>query len=193
MVDPYVYIKEIKEWWTVPERSCFHHCCSLVTSQQITFNKGRQIRQALYKLSKNHGYKGHLTPKFIKELTPEQLQATGLTSERCQTLKDLADIGETKNIDDYAKVVGVGVWTIKGTKLSCGTDDHIVLYEDKWIRQRIGQLVGKATVTEAEAKEIFKTTWPQHESLMSYFLWRCKQSGIDKLMRSRALSRSDFV
>ena len=195
MMDPYYQIKATREWWGNPCPSAFHHICSMVTSQEISFSKGRDIRKQLYSLSESHGYGPVLVPKFILNLGKERLSTTGLSESRCQTLIHAAIVG-SQNIDNnpdiYSDIKGIGPWTIKGTKLLLGIDENIVLYEDKWIKQRLGQLVDKRIVTETEAKNTFKL-WPGHESLMSYFFWRAKPSAIDKMKSSQPLTRDDFV
>ena len=186
-MDPFAYAKALRPWWEVPKHSFFHHICSLITSQEVRFEQGRKIRQALYKLCG-----GELTNDIINKLSDAQLLSTGLSPSRCETIRQLAQI-DTKDVEAYAKIKGVGPWTIKGAKLLAGLDDHIILYEDKWIRQRVGQIIGKKMASESEVRNMFETVWKGNESLMSYFLWRIKSSGVTKLMRNQSLERSDFV
>lgn len=197
MTDPYAGIKAMCTWWDIRSSGNdatlqFHHVISLVTSQEVAFAKGRQIREALYAYTTDH----ILTPELVRSLTHEQLQQTGLSASRIETVKQLAALDDHKSLDAvaaYAKISGVGPWTIKGVKILCGLDDHVILHEDRWIRKRLAELIGRSgEVTQAEAKQLFEQ-WKGHESLMSMFLWRIKPSGIQKWRSGTTLTKDDFI
>lgn len=200
MSSPYVEVEVTRKWWQQPQYSLFHHVVSLITSQQIKFAQGRKIRLALYELCRQYlRRQGHsidakalveLTPAFIQSLSDTELRGTGLTFERCRTIQALANVKE-HTLTEYAKVSGVGAWTLKGTMILCNLDPHVILHEDSWIRDRLGEMVDHP-VDEDEVKDIFKL-WKGHETLMSYFLWRIKPSGIRRLLARQPLERTDFV
>lgn len=190
-MDEYDEIRATRQWWGTPVPSVFHQICSLVTAQEVSFAKGRAIRQKLFQLSEAMGFGGVLGREFVLGIGKDKLVETGLSPSRAETLLEAAGLPEGEP-DSYAVVRGIGPWTIKGTKLLLGQGDNIVLSEDKWIRQRLGQMVGQKIVTEAQAQTMFQQ-WAGHESLMSYFLWRAKPAAIDKLLTHAKLTRDDFV
>ncbi|CAH6418872.1 DNA-3-methyladenine glycosylase [uncultured virus] len=195
MGDPYAVVKESKPFWCLQERPMFHHLVSMVTSQEIAFAKGRAIRIQLYKMAEAATGHGILTQQFIASLDVETLKKMGLAEHRCELVKYLATIPSKSHADDlnaYAVVRGVGSWTIKGLQIIFNLGPNVILYEDKWIRKRLGEMIGQGEVTEKRAAELFKT-WPGQESLMSYFLWRIQPSGIQKLLQNEPLLRADFV
>lgn len=177
-----------KHWWQLPHRPIFHHLISLICSQEVKFAQGRKIRQAFYKFSPE----GIISRQLIQSLTDDQLASTKLAKSRCKVVRKLADIPEG-NIEEYQQVDGVGPWTIKGLKILAGLDQKIILFEDKWIRQRLSELVDHDKILpERVVKDIF-SHWPGNESMMSYFFWRIQPSGIRKLKSGENLIRDDFV
>lgn len=196
MVDPYAIVNDSRKFWEIPPKPVFHHLISLLTSQEVKFSIGRKIRHSLYAISSAVGCNGVITPELILSLTDQQLSSTGLSPQRCITAKELARFSyEVKTIDDYAKINGVGQWTIKGLKILFNLDSRIILYEDKWIRKRLAelhQLPPRTVLTPIQAKDLFKP-WEGYETLMSYFLWRIKPTGINRIIQRQPLTRDDFV
>lgn len=174
-------------------RDIFENLVSLITSQQVKFEKGRRIRKTLYEL-----VNGVITPTTIKLTSIDELCATGLTRPRAIAIKRLADVhvqNDDELMNEVSRIPGIASWTLKGAQLLTYDPTlvrNIALYEDMWIRKRLGEYKKQMFPLSLKAsKEMFATF--QNPSLVSYFLWRIQPSGIQKILRNELLLRTDFV
>jgi 3-methyladenine DNA glycosylase/8-oxoguanine DNA glycosylase len=224
MGDIYTDIIAFRHLWELPPKPVFHHLASLICSQEVSFNIGRHIRHKLYDLASHHNKEGIVTPNFIvmyahllpttglsvnrietlvaaAKLTIASIIDYHVEDSKCTVNDvDLLDNQTTYDlIDNYKAVKGIGPWTISGLKVltqfvNNNTSKTVSLHMDKWIRQRVSELVGKPSIlSEKDVLFIFNSTWPNHQTLMSYFLWRIKSSGITKMLTGVELTQDDFV
>lgn len=167
----------------------FHHLVSLVTGQQVSFEAGRQIRQELYKLCGTP-----YCPHAIKQTDLSTIK--NLTPARIFTIKAIATAylnGHHENIIDYSIIIkGVGSWTIKGAYILTETSYNQSLYEDAYIKKRLSE-IHNHKMTLADCKDWFKIVPEDSRSIVSYFLWRVKPSGVEKLRYGCDLDQCDFL
>lgn len=166
--------------------SSYHQLISLVTSQQISFEAGRNLRKQLYL---EVGYP--LTPQNIssinlsKYLTPaKQFTVRAITEMALLDNNDL--INRVKNIK------GVGPWTLKGAYILTEVSQEEPLFEDAYVRKRLSEIFG-LTIGIKEAKTFFDTLPDNKRSIVSYFLWRIRKTSTWKVSRGERLERSDFL
>lgn len=169
--------------YEMPKKSYFENLVSLITAQEVRFKVGRNIRKKLYTLVNT------ITPQTIGLLSIDLLQSIGLSKLRAQTLINLA-----KTNDDT--INGIGPWTIKGAKLLTYNVNSlecqgIALYEDMWIRKRLGELLGQKTLKISKSKEFFDGL--SNPAIVSYFLWRIQPHGIAKILIKQELTLEDFI
>lgn len=104
-------------------------------------------------------------------------------------------------LDEIRNISGIGDWTynaliIMGHTSSNQEDSNIFLKEDAWIRKRLAQLVyGKPkSINQKEADTLITDQKePLNKTKMSQFLWRIKESGINKIRDNKQLLREDFI
>jgi 3-methyladenine DNA glycosylase/8-oxoguanine DNA glycosylase len=205
MSDIYDIVQATRIYWELPPRPMFHHIISLIIAQEISFALGKKIRSNLYKHSEAVGHRGYITPNYILSNT-DYLSKQGLRKRRVDTIIEIAEIAkdnpylsEIELLERISTISGVGEWTISGAQvlMQFAIDDipyNITLHTDKWIRKRVSQLADSDSILSSrKTKEVFDERWPDHQTLMSMFLWRIKISGIDRLKRGKELRREDFL
>lgn len=170
-----------------PQMGSFHHLVSLVTSQQVSFDVGRQIQ---YDLTSVAGRP--LNPDLI--LSTDLSKIKNLTSARIFTIRSLAMASKTQdNIIEYARnIKGIGPWTVKGAYILTETSHTESLFEDSYIKKRLGEIVG-FEMNRKNAKMWFEIVPENYQSIVSYFLWRIKPSGTEKIRLKQQLTRDDFL
>lgn len=184
-----------RTYWEVKRKSYFHNIISLITSQEVSFQKGRQIRQKLYEIIKSDEF----TKENIKNISDKDLITIGIKNSRIVCIREISEL-KIHNEETCIKIKGIGPWTIKAASILSSTsfdeaeNTGIILYEDKWIRKRLSELVGcNKILTEKETISFFEANVKGHYTLLSYFLWRIKPSGVKKWKNGDILEREDFV
>lgn len=155
-------------------------------SSTVSFNVGRNIRRQLYTL---YGY-----PLKRDVILNADINIKGLTPERTQVLKTLANIDDDRNVkevlEDYKQLKYVGIWTCGAIQILMDLDDHVNLSSDAYIRKNISLYVGKKMM-EKECHYYINTTTEQTK--VCYFLWRIKTTSICKVRQHQLLIKDDFI
>lgn len=168
--------------------SLYHHLISLVTSQQVKFETGRQIRRQLY----SHCYP--LDPNIIVNLDLSRIRC--LTTARIYIIKNITKAALNGNEDllEVAKgIIGVGSWTIKGALILTERSPTEALHEDSYICKRLTEIYG-FEIDKPMCRTFFMGVTETNLSITSYFLWRLKSSGCQALIaKDRELTKDDFL
>lgn len=165
----------------------YHHLISLVTSQQVKFETGRQIRQQLYQ------YCYPLDPTTVGQIDLSTIN--GLTTARIYIIRSITNAALNNNTDliNVAReIVGVGPWTIKGALILTERSHTEALFEDSYICKRLAEIYN-FDVDRAVCRAFFRQINENNRSVVSYFLWRIKRSGCMKLRTCDELTRDDFL
>lgn len=170
-----LYVNKYKKYYLQPIQNEFHCYCSLITSQRVRFQTGRNIRRKLYELC---GY-----PLTIDAVQGMDLSSTGLTTQQREAIQALCD-GVTLN-----EIKGIGKWTHKGVQILMQSDHNVNLYEDSYIRTRLSEYNGLKS--SKECRDFIALA--DEETYVSYFLWRITPIGIIKVKDGQKLSRDDFI
>lgn len=170
--------------------SCYHHTISMITAQQIKFEAGKSLRQTLYNIA---GYP--LKPENIRGANLKDIKY--LTHAKLFIIKAVTEIALAKPSDDdfmmkIAGIQGIGPWTLKGVLILTEKSPSEALYEDAYIKKRLGNIYGKK-MSVTDCKLFFQVIPENSRSIVSYFLWRLKDSGAEKVRNNRLLERNDFL
>lgn len=175
--------------YQLPQRcSAYHHIISLIVSQQIKFESGRQVRKTLYERA---GFP--LTPINVSKLDLTNIKY--LTPAKIFTIKSVTDAALEDEFDlifRISYVKGIGSWTVKGAYILTETSFYEALYEDSYIKKRLGEIL-TTNIQLRNCKEFFERIPENNRSVVSYFLWRIKKSGCEKVRNGLALTRDDFL
>jgi DNA-3-methyladenine glycosylase II len=187
-----------KEYYSIPQKTMYHNAVSLVVSQRISFKASRQIRKKLYE---KHGVQTdenikqtNYDPTIIQNLDLTEIGIGGKMAESIMEITSLAIKKSNADIEltDISSIKGIGPWTINAIKILHQMDTNIFLSEDSWIRKRLSQIMGLPTVLTKNQLDKFTENW-EHKTQISLFLWRLQNSGVDKMIRCKSLTRDDFV
>ena len=131
---------------------------SLIISQgPCSFKRSREIRSKLFS-------------KIGNDFTREEFEKNGLPyirsflSRRKQEL-----LTQITSAPQWATLAGIGPWTRKAHEIMCGTDQHISLTEDSYIRKRM-----KGIITWSQIPDGWQTR-------VSRLFWRLTEAGSDYL------------
>lgn len=180
-------IIKTKTYWTTPKKSLFHNTISLITSQQISFQKGREIRQKIY--AKINSFE--ITHENLKKLSRDDFMNYGIDEKRVNTITELLKI-KNLTIEKISKLKGIGSWTIKSLKI-LNDEPNILLSEDYWIRKQMSKLINLPKVATIKEIENQTKNYEHDKSELTKFLWRIKDTGIDKIKENKELLREDFL
>lgn len=122
-----------------------------------------------------------------------QTTTTVISSETNNMDKCHALHGRRQKWNKWFALKGVGEWTKKGLAILCGTDSRVVLFEDLWIQRRLRELFGVRN--NKQALDLFRRSWPNDKSLVSYFFWRLRPAAVAKIHSGALLSLTadDFL
>jgi 3-methyladenine DNA glycosylase/8-oxoguanine DNA glycosylase len=209
---------ETKQWWLQPTRSLLHNSISCIISMRIPFQKSKEIRQKIYNSIGKEG-KIEITKENFT-FKDKTLLEYGLSKDQIRIIKEILSIVNKKSenkeqlitesclatsgrdksnkldlltIKDLTKIKGIGVWTIKAVKILMNEDPDVSLEQDYYVRKILSRLYGyQKVITETEARKILQT-WNGNRSQISYFLWRLKETAIEKILENQKLERHDFL
>ena len=177
---------QTKEYWMIPQKSIFHDLISLIISQKISFEQGREIRKKLYDY-----VKGDYTPELLSKIS----QSTWKNTFQIDGLKFLCiqEIIRHSNdlLNNLNNIRGIGIWTKKAICIMHNLSNDIFLFEDYYIRKQLGKLLDISHLSNNEANMLSKD-W-KNKTIISKFLWRIKDSGINKIKDDKKLEKEDFL
>lgn len=188
---------EVLPYITLKERSLFHNIISLVISQRVRFQVGRDIRNKLYELLLSD----NITIKGISKLSDKELKKIGIEQYKIDIIRYIVmiykpELSVVELLQQLCEIKGIGIWTIKSLKILNDLDNETFLSEDYYIRQRLSELVkSECILTSKECQEIASKYWDKREfTLVSKFLWRIKPEGINIILKEeRKLEKHDFL
>lgn len=163
----------------------------LISSQQVAFNVGRNIRSSLYKLC---GFP--LTREAM--INNDLSQIKNLTNSRIELIKNMANMANIDDsrlnieiLDDYFKLRGFGSWSYKAVSILLDIDDTINLSSDAYIRKNLSLYTGN----KMNEKDCFNyiSKAENNQTKVCYLLWRIKPTSINKLKNNDVLIKDDFV
>jgi len=182
------YAIDYEKYYKQPINSIFHTACSCVTSQQVKFNVGRNIRRALYTL-----YGFPLTRESI--LNADLAQIKNLTDKRIKLLKEMASIDDNRNgidvLNDYSKLEGFGKWSYGAICILMGLSNNINLSSDAYIRKNLSMYSDNNMTERSCFNYILKAE--DNQTAVCYLLWRIKPDSIAKIKNAEDLTKEDFV
>lgn len=201
-------------WYQVKKNTLYHDLISLIISQRIAFNLGRQIRDKLRKEHEKVYQDGTYRPELVKMLDLKSFGISNLNMIDCINHVTKKSGDSKLRLNEIRNISGIGDWTYKaliimGHMSSDGfqEDSDVFLKEDAWIRKRLAQLVyGKPkNISQKEADTLINDHTlindqkekvqkePLNKTQLSQFLWRIKESGISKICDNKRLLREDFI
>jgi 3-methyladenine DNA glycosylase/8-oxoguanine DNA glycosylase len=183
---------QTQNYWNIQGKTLFHHAIAQYVTQKQKFYVSRVIRAKLYDLLGDPYDQDTFNASSNEDLTKCEL-----TSNQITTLRNVSSVINEEetlevNLNRLMKVSGMGPWTIKSIRLMLTNDNSIFLYEDYYIRSRLGELYNIKLLSPLQAKDI-GLKWGMYQSSLSKFLWRIKTSGIEKIKSQTPLVKEDFL
>lgn len=168
-------------------RDRFQMLVRSILSQQISTSAARTIRERLEALAGEAG----VTAPFLAGLTPEQLRAVGVSSQKASYLHDLArhaneglldlrGIGRLTDeqiIERLTAVKGIGRWTAQMFLIfSLGRLD-VFPHDDLGVRTAIRNQYGLDELPDRAASHAIAAPWRPYASVASWYCWRSLEFG----------------
>lgn len=163
-------------------RDRFQTLVRSILSQQISVHAARAIRERLERLVAP----APLEPENLAGLSPQQLRAAGISTQKAAYLLSLAQtvrngelrlntIGRLPDeavIEQLIQVKGIGVWTAQMFLIfSLGRPD-VLPCDDLGIRQAIRQLYNLAELPDKKVSTRIAEPWRPYASIASWYCWR---------------------
>lgn len=186
-------LKNTKPYYELKKYSIVHQAISLVISQKISFQQGKNIRKELFYLINPDL---EFTKENIKNIKDENLENIGIDVLKIKTIRNILKLDDTDNndfIEKIGNIKGIGPWTIKCLKIYFELDNDIFLSEDLWIRKRVTELTENDTVLTQKECENASKNWSGYRTQVSKFFWRIKPSGITALLNNDELNYDHFL
>lgn len=179
MTDPVLYYldKFDDEWLgAVCKKACetltpLYKAVSLVMSQRIPFKLSRVFRER------------------IKDKSDTQLRDPNLYTKH-PNREVICKVIQLKEVDEktLSTIKGIGPWTINAFLIWSRKDNNIFLYNDKWIQKNIIAIYGINM-----NKMQIDVLWDGKLAIVSRFLWRLNETGVNRINRGMVLDRTCFV
>lgn len=186
-------LEQTKQFWKINEHTIFHNTISLVISQKVSFNIGRNIRIKLFELIGSSEF----TKDNISQLSDCEMQNIGLDKNKIILVKLIIRINKKNNLEflnELLNLKGIGKWTIKALQILNLNDSNIFLSEDLWIRKRLSELIGiKSVLTIKDCDNLVNFDCKINKSNLTRFLWRIKPEGIIALKNKQLLCIDHFL
>lgn len=186
-------LKKTKSYYELKKYSIVHQAISLVISQKVSFQQGKNIRKKLFFLISPDS---EFTKENMKNITDEDLENIGIDVLKIKTIRNilkLDDIDHNDFIEKIEDIKGIGPWTIKCLKIYFELDNDIFLSEDLWIRKRMTELTENDIVLTQKECEIESKIWRGYRTQISKFFWRIKPIGITALLNNEELNYDHFL
>lgn len=124
-----------------------------------------------------------ITPTGILQADPETLRDAGLSSQKIDYVRNVADAFQTKNytresfreltdeevINELTDIKGIGIWTGKIFLIFCLGREDVFPVEDLGIRRGMEQLYGDLDRDDMVRKA---KDWQPYRSYASRYVWR---------------------
>jgi len=162
---------------TVPSRPPgFPTLVLLILEQQVSIDSAKATFDRLKTLTP------HLTPEEIALLSDEQLRTIGVSRQKINYIKGLANAIINKEIDlesfphkpaelvreELIKLKGIGNWTIDVYLMFCLQSPDIIPLSDIGVIRTMNELLDIHT---KEEMEIEAQKWSPYRSMATYLLW----------------------
>lgn len=156
----------------------FETVMNSIVSQQIAKKAAITVWDRFQKLT------GEMTPKNVAALTPEQIQACGMSMRKANYIhsaatadidyKNLSSLEDEEILKQLTALPGIGVWTVEMLLIFCLKRMDIVSWGDFAIRKGMMMLYGKKELTKKEFERYAKRYSP-YGSVASLYLWHISQ------------------
>lgn len=163
----------------LPKRDWFSILVGNVIGQKIRFHRARELRGKLYTLLKKSDFtaddfKVHANKQTLMKLGIEEWQVDIIL--RVFAFITMHNISDFDDIDRLIEVKGIGLWTLRNTKLmySLQTDqretvEDVLLTRDLIIRRGIQKMYN---VTSKKDIEQLESKWSPYNGLVTWYLWK---------------------
>lgn len=159
-----------------------------IVSQQLSVKAADTIHNRL--LDKMPHRKPH--PEYILELSMEEMSAIGLSGQKSQYIKNVAQFSLENDLIEHhwhlmtdeeiiqflSSIKGVGVWTVQMILMFTLDRPDVFPIDDLGIRQAVARLTGldaSQKTFKAEALQVAER-WRPYRTYASRILWRFKDT-----------------
>ncbi len=176
-LDLFKWANNTKHIWKYPETNPYHLIITLLINNKKIMD---HISHALGKRP--------ITPQnYI--FKPETQKKWGISNEKIFQIKYILQLEE---ITASKFCSFKDIFLLKLFKIVLEEEDDIFLYESPHIRKILGILFGRnKPMDKAEVMKVSKV-WNSYKSLISYFLFRLKDTGAIKILEEIDLISEDF-
>ncbi len=161
----------------------FHFVVRSIAFQQLHRNAAKTIFDRLVAAS---GDGPALTPESILKLTPRRMRKCGLSRQKLNYIRDLAQktrsgeldfaalpkMSDAEVIEHLTRVKGIGVWSAQMFLLFTLRRPDVLPATDFGIQNAIRRAYGKRKLPKPKHVEKLGRAWHPYCSVASWYLWR---------------------
>ena len=174
------HIQRIGELYRPMKDGLFTALCSSIISQLISKKSAATVYN---RLTEKCG--GAITPQALAELTPEEIQKSGMSMRKAGNLSRIAhsvlggetDLEHLHTLSDpeivrvLSALPGVGEWTAQMLMIFAMGRPDVISYKDLGIRRGMMAAYGLESLSKKQFDAIVKAYHP-YSSAASIYLWR---------------------
>ncbi|MFB6311479.1 MAG: DNA-3-methyladenine glycosylase [Salinirussus sp.] len=160
-----------------PAEDTFARFTTSIINQQLSSESAAAIRERVFE-------RFDVTPDAILAADPDALKDTGLSGQKVEYIKNVAEAYQSKGlgveyfegVDDAAvaaeltEIKGVGTWTAKMFLIFCLGREDVFPVEDLGIRKGM-QALHETDMSRAEMEDAAED-WRPYRSYASRYVWR---------------------
>ena len=165
-----------------PRTDYFPSLCQSIVNQQISTHVANVIFGRLRRLCP----RGRLTPAGLLELETSALRGAGLSRQKLDYLRGLAEafnggnvpVRAFKNMDDeeiiqsLIPVKGIGRWTVEMFLIFVLNRTDVLPVDDLGLRKGVQRAYGKRSLPSAKMIRRIAEPWRPYRSVATWYLWR---------------------
>ena len=159
----------------------FSSLCREIIGQQLS----SKVARVIFERFKSLFPKKKITPKYLLQLDHEVLRQVGMSHAKVNSLKDLAEKIEKKEISldkiekmddenvikELTKVRGIGPWTAEMYLIFALNREDVFSYGDLGLKNAMKKIYGLKNITHDDIERI-STKWSPYKSYACRILWR---------------------
>ena len=172
-----------------PKNDYFQSLMRSIVFQQLSGKVANIIYQRLINLLPNN----KIIPKEVLMLTNEDMRQVGLSSQKINYIKNLADYFDTnlfnsnkvKKMSNEAismeliQIKGIGQWTVDMFLMFTLNRSDVMPYSDLGIQKGMKTLFNLNKLPTKDEMETFSTQWKPYRTVACWYLWKIVDDGFE--------------
>jgi len=172
-----------------PKNDYFQSLMHSIVFQQLNGKVANIIYQRLISLLPSN----KITPKKVLVLTNEEMRKAGLSSQKINYIKNLANYFDTNHFDsnkvrkmtneeiseELIKIKGIGQWTVDMFLMFTLNRSDIIPYSDLGIQKGMKILFNLNTLPTKDEMKNISIRWKPYRTVACWYLWKIVDDGFE--------------